>query len=80
MPSGSYVVISHLVDPSDGAGDDQAIAQLRDIVSSGSLKGVIGLGRAAEIVPLTDRWPDGPMLQPPNVAQRIMVGGVARKP
>ncbi|MFI5615059.1 SAM-dependent methyltransferase [Amycolatopsis sp. NPDC051903] len=99
LPSGSYVVISHLVDPSDGSGDDKAIAELQEVLRSGSLKGVIartkaeirelfheaelippGPNRVPEIVPLIDWWPDGPLLNPPNVAQRIMVGGVARKP
>ncbi|QRP44746.1 SAM-dependent methyltransferase [Amycolatopsis sp. FDAARGOS 1241] len=99
LPSGSYVVISHLVDPSDGSGDDQAIAELQEVLRSGSLKGVIartkaeirelfheaelispGPDRTPEIVPLIDWWPDGPLLRPPNIAQRIMVGGVARKP
>nr|WP_091618216.1 SAM-dependent methyltransferase [Amycolatopsis saalfeldensis] len=99
LPSGSYLVISHLVDPHDGSSDDAAIAELREIVRTGSLRGVIsrtqdeirelfhttelippGPGRAPEVVPLMDWWPDGPLLHAPNVAQRIMVGGVGRKP
>jgi SAM-dependent methyltransferase len=99
LPPGSYLVISHLIDPDDGSGEDEAVAQLREIVSKGSLRGVIsrtqteirelfhttelvppGPGHAAEIVTLTDWWPDGPLLQPANVAQRIMAGGVGRKP
>jgi len=39
-----------------------------------------GPGRPAEIVAISDWWPDGPRLGEQTVAQRIMAGGVARKP
>jgi hypothetical protein len=29
---------------------------------------------------LSQWWPDGPLLVEPTIAQRIMAGGVARKP
>ncbi|WP_328612103.1 SAM-dependent methyltransferase [Amycolatopsis sp. NBC_00345] len=98
LPSGSYLVISHLIDPHDGSGEDEAVAQMREVISSGSLRGVIsrtqgeihelfhetelvppGPAQAPEVVTLTDWWPDGPLLQAPNIAQRIMAGGVGRK-
>jgi hypothetical protein len=33
-----------------------------------------------DIVELVNWWPDGPRFKPLNVAQRIMAGGIARKP
>ncbi|MDT8913071.1 SAM-dependent methyltransferase [Amycolatopsis sp. PS_44_ISF1] len=99
LPSGSYLVISHLIEPDEGSGDEEAVAQLREIVRTGSLRGVVARSRseirelfhgtelvppgpdaAPEVVTLTDWWPDGPLLKPANVAQRIMAGGVGRKP
>ncbi|GAA1033947.1 MULTISPECIES: SAM-dependent methyltransferase [Amycolatopsis] len=39
-----------------------------------------GPNKPAEIVPVVEWWPDGPLLGDPTVAQRIVAVGVARKP
>ncbi|GAA4552237.1 SAM-dependent methyltransferase [Amycolatopsis samaneae] len=92
LPPGSYVAISHLLDPRD-EGDHEAMAAFETAVKRGSLGGVTArteqeiaeLVRGLDlvepgIVRLLDWWPDGPSLRPPNVAQRLMAGVVARKP
>jgi SAM-dependent methyltransferase len=99
LPSGSYVVISHILDPADSSEDAAAMAELMDTVRNGSLAGATARTYAeigelfhglefvpsgptgeAGLVPLVNWWPDGPRLKPLNVAQRLFVGGVARKP
>ncbi|OZM71213.1 hypothetical protein CFN78_20630 [Amycolatopsis antarctica] len=91
LPSGSYVAISHLLDPES---EDSAVAsQLSDAVARGSLGGatwrthdeITELFHGLELVPpgvveLMHWWPDGPKLTPTTVAHRIIAGGVARKP
>ncbi|MEW2507985.1 SAM-dependent methyltransferase [Amycolatopsis sp. NPDC047767] len=99
LPPGSFVVISHILDPHDGSDDAQAMEELIETVRSGALGGATmrtraeirelfhglalvpqGPGAEPEIVPLAAWWPAGPQLSGMNVAQRLIVGGVARKP
>ncbi|GHF42190.1 hypothetical protein FHX82_005071 [Amycolatopsis bartoniae] len=92
LPSGSYVVISHIFDPEEGD-DAEAMKALEDAVARGSLGGatarthseILELFHGIDmiepgIVELVNWWPDGPSLKPLNVAQRLIVGGVGRKP
>ena len=39
-----------------------------------------GAGKPGDVVAISDWWPDGPRLGEQTVAQRIVAGGVARKP
>jgi hypothetical protein len=91
LPSGSYVVLSHIFDPE---GDDTpTMRALEDAVARGSLGGATARTRAEiqelfggldliepGIVELVKWWPDGPSLKPFNVAQRLIVGGIGYKP
>lgn len=91
LPSGSYVVISHIFDP-EGE-DTEAIRHLEDAVANGSLGGATARTRSEieelfdglemvepGVIELMDWWPDGPQLKPISVAQRLFVGGIGRKP
>jgi hypothetical protein len=99
LPSGSYVVISHVLDPHDASEDDAKLQETLDVIKQGSMRDITsrtrqeilelfhglelvspGPRKEAEIVPLSQWWPDGPLLVEPTIAQRIMAGGVARKP
>jgi len=87
LPSGSYVAISHLLEPES---DDSTVArELSDAVARGSLGGATwrthneiselfdGLDLVEPgLVELMHWWPDGPKLSPTTVAHRI----IARKP
>lgn len=91
LPSGSYAVISHLLDPES---DDTAVMrELEDVVARGSLGGATWRTHAEitemfhglelvepGLVPLVDWWPDGPRLAPTTVAHRIIAGAIGRKP
>ncbi|QRP42981.1 SAM-dependent methyltransferase [Amycolatopsis sp. FDAARGOS 1241] len=90
LPSGSYVALTHILDP-EGE-DTEAMRNLEEAVRNGSLGGATARTRAEitelfdnlELVPpglveLVNWWPDGPRLKPLNVAQRLFAGGVARK-
>ncbi|MBB4688352.1 SAM-dependent methyltransferase [Amycolatopsis jiangsuensis] len=92
LPSGSYVAISHFLDPGPD-GDADAVHALEEAIASGSLGGATARTREEilemvdgleiiepGLVELRDWWSDGPQLAPPNTAQRIMAGVVARKP
>ncbi|GAA3583605.1 SAM-dependent methyltransferase [Amycolatopsis ultiminotia] len=92
LPSGSYVAISHLLNPGEGA-DSEAMHVFEDAVARGSLGGATARTRE-EILELVDGlelvepglvelskwWSDGPLLAPLNIAQRLIAGVVARKP
>jgi SAM-dependent methyltransferase len=91
LPSGSVVAISHLIDPEDE--DSETMRQLEETVAKGSLGGATSRTRAEiqelfdglvmippGIVHLKDWWPDGPQLKSVTVAQRLIAGGVGRKP
>ena len=90
LPSGSYVVLSHFLDPQNAY---SAIARkmeemfLHSPMGSGTFRTwpeVLELFDGLEFVKpgltlCADWWPDGPHLKPLNQAQQCIVGGVARK-
>ncbi|MEU6164882.1 SAM-dependent methyltransferase [Streptomyces tanashiensis] len=90
LPSGSYVVISHFLDPQD---EHSATARkledlfLHSMMGSGTFSTqdeLQELFNDLEMVPpglvrCTDWWPDGPHLKELNAAQRSIAGGIARK-
>ncbi len=92
LPSGSYVALSHFLDP--GAGNEfrdlarQLEANLRASVGSGEcrthariLSFLDGLELVEPgLVPVMDWWPDGPTIKPIVPVQRLVVGAVAKKP
>jgi hypothetical protein len=91
LPSGSYVALTHFLDPEDG---NSEVARRIENVMVNSPMGT-GLFRTrAEIeamippslelvdpglVLLSDWWPDGPRLRPLAPAQRCALGAVGRK-
>lgn len=91
LPSGSYVVISHFLDPQN---DDSVVARKMENkfrhspMGSGTFRTmdeIKELFNGLELVEpgvsvLADWWPDGPRLGELNQAQRCIAGGVARKP
>lgn len=91
LPSGSYVALSHFLDPED---EDSVVARRMEDVF---LHSPLGTGRfrtrdqILAMMPGLDLvepglelcvkwWPDGPMLQPLLPAQRCIAGVVGRKP
>jgi hypothetical protein len=92
LPSGSYLALTHFLDPED---EDSVVARRIEDVMVNSPMGT-GLFRTrAEIeamippqlelvqpglVQVSEWWPDGPQLRPVAPAQRCAVGMVARKP
>lgn len=91
LPSGSYVAISHILDPEDE--DAEAMRAFENAVASGSLGGATARTRSEiadlftglelvepGVVTLPQWWPDGPRTQPLGTAQRLIAGGVGRKP
>jgi hypothetical protein len=90
LPSGSYVVVAHFLDPED---DDSKLARrmedmfVRSPMGSGvfrtrtEIEGLFpGLEMVEPGVVLCARWwPDGPSLKPLAPAQRCIAGGVGRK-
>jgi len=92
LPSGSFLAMTHFLDPEDG---DSEVARRIEHVMVNSPMGT-GLFRTrAEIeamippqlelvepglVQVSEWWPDGPQLRPVAPAQRCAVGMVARKP
>jgi SAM-dependent methyltransferase len=92
LPSGSYVAISHLFDPGEGA-DHETMRVFQDAIARGSLGGATARTEAEirELLPglelvdpgivlLAHWWSDGPNLKPLNTGQRLIAGAVARKP
>jgi hypothetical protein len=92
LPPGSYVAISHIFDPGEGS-DSEAMRAFEAAVARGSLGGatartreeIVELFHGLElvepgVVELVNWWPDGPRLRPMNIAQRLIVGALARKP
>lgn len=91
LPSGSYVVISHFLDPED---EYSATARKMEDMFLHSMMGSGTFSTGAELLELFGElemvppgltlcagwWPDGPRLTPLNAAQRCIAGGVARKP
>ncbi|WP_326838103.1 SAM-dependent methyltransferase [Amycolatopsis rhabdoformis] len=90
LPRGSYVIISHLLDPESE--DTAVMRELEEAVARGSLGGATWRTRAEiqelfdglemiepGITELVHWWPDGPQLKPITVAHRIIAGGIGRK-
>ncbi len=93
LPSGSYVVIAHFFDPEDGGDDSEVARRLEEVfvhspMGSGRFRTraeIDGMFPGCEMVDpglvrCADWWPDGPRLKPLTQAQRLIVGGVGRKP
>ncbi|MEV7278720.1 SAM-dependent methyltransferase [Streptomyces sp. NPDC093111] len=90
LPAGSYVAISHFLDPQD---EYSATARkmeamfLHSMMGSGTFSThdeLRELFDGLEMVPpglvrCADWWPDGPHLKELNAAQRSIAGGIARK-
>ncbi|MEV4313652.1 SAM-dependent methyltransferase [Actinocrispum sp. NPDC049592] len=92
LPSGSYVALSHFLDPGEGS-EYRSLARrleenLRRSVGSGEcrtheriLSFLDGLEPIEPgLVPVVDWWPDGPPMKPLAPVQRLIAGAVARKP
>ncbi len=91
LPSGSYVAISHFLDPEN---EHTALAKRLQQVFVNSPLGSGWFRPRAEIMAMfaglelvepgltrcVDWWPDGPQLKPLEPAQHCIVGGVGRKP
>ncbi|GAA2778521.1 SAM-dependent methyltransferase [Streptomyces showdoensis] len=91
LPSGSYVVISHFLDPQD---EYSATARKMEELFLHSMMGSGTFSTRAELQELfdgldmlppglvrcADWWPDGPHLRELNAAQRSIAGGIGRKP
>lgn len=92
LPSGSYVAVSHFIDP-----ETPELSPLARRMEEVFLHSPMGTGvfrtRAEiedmfpglEMVPpgivlCADWWPDGPRIKPLNPIQKCIVGGVGRKP
>jgi hypothetical protein len=93
LPSGSFVVIAHFFDPEDGGDDSEVARRLEEVfvhspMGSGRFRTraeLEGLFPGLEMVDpglvrCADWWPDGPRLKPLTQAQRLIAGGVGRKP
>jgi SAM-dependent methyltransferase len=93
LAPGSYVVFAHMLDP--GAGHELAdlaarvqTAGLTSTVGTGWFRTAERLAEMTAglefvepgLVPVAEWWPDGPRVQPLAPLQRLLVGGVARKP
>ncbi|MEU8760096.1 SAM-dependent methyltransferase [Streptomyces sp. NPDC048659] len=90
LPSGSYVAISHFLDPED---EYSATARKMEELFLHSMMGSGTFSTRAELQELfggldmvppglvrcADWWPDGPHLKELNAAQRSIAGGIARK-
>ncbi|MGW2918442.1 SAM-dependent methyltransferase [Streptomyces angustmyceticus] len=90
LPSGSYVAISHFLDPED---EHSQVARKMEHLFLHSRMGSGTFSTRAELqelfhglemvppglVPCSDWWPDGPQLKEKSAAQRCIAGGVARK-
>jgi SAM-dependent methyltransferase len=93
LAPGSYVVFAHLLDPGEGHELAELAANVQTAGLTSTLG--TGWFRTAErlaemmpglqyvepgLVPVADWWPDGPRFRPLAPLQRLLVGGVARKP
>jgi S-adenosyl methyltransferase len=91
LPSGSYVALSHFLDPENEY--SEVAARMEQIFVHSPL-GSGWFRTRAEILPMlpgleliepglvrcVDWWPDGPQLKPLQPAQHCIVGAVGRKP
>lgn len=93
LPPGSYLALSHAFDPADGGHDTQLARGIeKSFLDSGfgtvtyrpreALEGFFGDFEMVEpgIELLTRWWPSGPRLRPLEDGDRLMAGGVGRKP
>lgn len=93
LPSGSYVAITHFYDPADNGPLSALAARLQDIMVSGPMGSgyfrthdeIEAMFAGLEFVSpgltlLPDWWPDGPRTKPLHDVQKLLLGGVARKP
>ena len=91
LPSGSYVAISHFLDPENefsSTARDAEEAFLHSPMGSGTFRThaeLLELFEGLELVEpglvrCADWWPDGPRLKPLTAAQRCIAGAVGRKP
>jgi SAM-dependent methyltransferase len=92
LSPGSYVVLTHVLDPGPGHELADTIARVgetyRDGIGTGwprSAERILDLLPAMELlepglVPVGDWRPDGPRVSTPGAMQRLFVGAVARKP
>jgi S-adenosyl methyltransferase len=91
LPSGSYVAISHFLDPEDE--HSEVARKMEDMfvhspMGSGTFRTsteLVELFDGLELVPpgltrCADWWPDGPHLKPLSQAQHCIAGAVGRKP
>jgi S-adenosyl methyltransferase len=91
LPSGSYVAISHFLDPEN---EYSAVARKMEEMFLHSMMGSGTFRTRAELLELfdglelvepgltlcADWWPDGPRLKPLNQVQQCIAGAVGRKP
>jgi SAM-dependent methyltransferase len=91
LPSGSYVVVSHFLDPEN---EYSVVARKMEEMFLHSPMGSGRFATRSELEQLfdglemvapgltlcADWWPDGPRLKPLNQVQYCIAGGVARKP
>jgi SAM-dependent methyltransferase len=91
LPSGSYVGLSHFLDPQNeysSTARDAEEAFLHSPMGSGTFRThdeLLELFEGLELVEpglvrCADWWPDGPQLKPLTAAQRCIAGAVGRKP
>ncbi|MET0237993.1 MAG: SAM-dependent methyltransferase [Kibdelosporangium sp.] len=93
LAPGSYVVFAHLLDPGEDHELAGLVARVQVASRSGTVgtgwfrtaDRLAGMTAGLEfvepgLVPVADWWPDGPRVQPSAPLQRLLVGGVARKP
>jgi SAM-dependent methyltransferase len=91
IPSGSYVAVSHLLDP-EGE-DTDARRAVEEVLKRGSLQGATFRTHAEieeffpglelvepGLVLAAEWWADGPRTAPLNMGERLYLGGVGRKP
>jgi S-adenosyl methyltransferase len=93
LAPGSYVAFAHMLDPGEGheLADLAARVQAASLASTIGTGWFRTADRLAEmmpglefvepgLVPVAEWWPDGPRVRPLAPLQRLLVGGVARKP
>ncbi|MEC3979747.1 SAM-dependent methyltransferase [Amycolatopsis sp. H20-H5] len=94
LPSGSYVAVTHLHDPSEANEEASALAKRVHALFAGGATGS-GYARTREqiepffaglelgppgLVPIVDWWPDGPAAESAGPLNELLLGGVGRKP
>ncbi len=92
LPSGSYIAVSHFCQPGDDSESSRLATELEDLFQADASTGrfrtpdeIAGFFDGLDLIEpgltlLADWWPDGPRLEPLGTAQRLMLGGVGRKP